>query len=137
MRRRVDLERFGTWLMVLITVLTLAALGVFGVLKSVAEDLHLQNAISFHQADPGSHWPPGKWLSARLADDLALNDTVAVEARAGEFDHRSDRVVEATAVLALVGVLVGLLTTRPADAPARTRAETTTPLANTMSNGKV
>jgi len=41
------------------------------------------------------------------------------------------------AVLALVGILVGLLTARPASAPARAREDANAPLANTISNGKV
>jgi hypothetical protein len=137
MRPRIDLETFGTRLMVVLTVLTLAALMVFGAIKSVASDLHLQNAIVEEGADPTSRWPLGQWLTARVAGDLTPGDVVAVEARAGEFDHRSDRLLEATAVLALVGMLVGLVTARPASAVTRAREAAKIPLANTISNGKV
>src|SRR5471032_29247 len=133
MRLRIDLETFGTRLMAVLALLTLVSLLVFGAMKSVAADLHLQNAIVEEGADPTSHWPLGQWLTARVAGDLTPGDVVAVEARAGEFDHRSDRLLEATAVLALVGMLVGLVTARPASAVTRGRETARIPLANTIS----
>lgn len=136
MRLRLDLETFGTRLTVLITVVTLAAVCVFGAMKTAVADLHRQNLIVQGQADPASRWPPGQWLSALVASDVAPDNVIAVDARAGALDHRSDRLVEATAVLALVGMLVTVLTARPT-ALARARDEANTPLANTISNGKV
>lgn len=136
MRVRLDLETFGTRLTVSITVLVLASLVLFGAMKTAVADLHLQNLTVQGQAEPASRWLPGRWLSALVASDLAPDNVVAVDTRAGDLDHHADRLVEATAVLALVGMLVAVLSAPPG-ALTRARDEANTPLANTMSNGKV
>jgi hypothetical protein len=116
MRPRLDREGLGTGVVLLLTVVTLVVLGVVGAMKSAASDLHQQVAAMQEQPAP---------------------NYAALNARANDLDHRSDRLTEATAVVAVVGMLVVLLTNRSAATAVRARDETNRPLANTSSNGRV
>jgi hypothetical protein len=53
-----------------------------------------------------------------------------------ELDHRADRVLELSAVVALPGVPLALFTARP-DVEIANRREASKPLASTSSNGTV
>jgi hypothetical protein len=137
MRLQVDVEKLGTRLMLLLAVVTLVSVCVVGGMKSAALDLYQQATIARHRASPASHVPPGSWVSAWLVAGVRSDDAAALDVRAALIDHRSDRLVEATAVVALAGILVALLTGRPAAALSRGRDEASIPLANTSSNGIV
>jgi hypothetical protein len=136
MRHRLDFERAGTLVVVLLTVVTLAGASVAGGIKLAASDLRQRIHIAEHVASPESHFLLGPPMSALLAADVAPDDYIATDNRANELDHRSDRLLEATAVVALVGMLAGLLLTPTASSVRRARAATM-PLANTRSNGTV
>jgi hypothetical protein len=136
MRLPFDADRAGTALVVLLTVITVAGCGVVVTMKAAASDLHLQMDIASQQAGPATRSPMGRAATALLAGDLPPTDFSALEARAGNLDHHADRLLEATAVVALVGMLVGLLVTPPASARRRAR-EQTIPLAKTSRTGTV
>jgi hypothetical protein len=136
MRLPFGFDRAVTALVVLLTVITLVAGGVVAVMKTAASDLHLQVDISRQQAFPSTRSSLGIALSSRLAGDIAPDDYSTLEVRANDLDHHGDRLLEATAVVALVGMLVGLLVTPPASAARRAR-EQTMPLAKTRRTGTV
>jgi hypothetical protein len=133
---RLDVEKLGTVLVVLLTLVTLMSLGVYGSLKGAVGDLHAQTSILHADVPAPSRSPLGQTLAALLASDLTPGDAAALEARALELDHRADRLLEMTAVVALVGMLAALLTGRPAVERAQARDDSM-PLANTSSNGSV
>jgi hypothetical protein len=136
MRLSFDADRAGTTLVVLLTVITVAACGVVVTMKAAASDLHLQMDIAGLQAGPATRSPMGRAATALLASDVPTGDFSALEVRASDLDHHADRLLEATAVVALVGMLVGLLVTPPASARRRAR-EQTIPLAKTSRTGTV
>jgi hypothetical protein len=113
MRPRLTLENLGSVVVVLATVSTIAILGVAGSFKTASADLIAQVA---ELRDPSTPPPSGlidQQLMAALAPDIAPGDIPGRDARAQLLDHRSDRLLEATAVVALVGMLFGLVTARP------------------------
>jgi hypothetical protein len=128
--------RLATGLVVFLTALTVVMLSGVWVMKAAGLDLHAQAALAVNQAPPAPRTPLGAWLSAPFSSDLAPDDATAVEARATELDHRSDRLTEAIAVVALVGMLVALIAARPSGADDLAR-DATSPLASTSSNGTV
>src|SRR5438477_7985217 len=132
MRR--DVERLGTGLVALVTVVTLVSLGAYGSLKMAVTDLYTQAAVlnGDHTRPPRSTL--GEKLSAPLASDIAPNDGSGLNARADQLEHRADRLIELTAVVALLGMLVALLIGRPA-IEADSARDDATPLASTSSNG--
>jgi hypothetical protein len=138
MRVPFDPDRAGMLVVLILTVLTLALLAVIGALNLAAEDLHLQVETGHGEASPAERSPVGQWLSARLAADVSPADYTALETRAGELDQRADRLLEATGVVALAGMLIWLVTARPASVDERTReGDASSPVASTSSNGTV
>jgi hypothetical protein len=133
---RVDLQRLGTVLLVLVTIVTLLSLSVYGSLKEAVTDVYTQAAILRGDDTRAPRTALGQWLSAPLASDIAPGDAFALNARADETDHRADRLLEVTAVVALVGVVLALMVGPGAAEVARAR-DHSTPLANTSSNGTV
>jgi hypothetical protein len=129
-------ERLATVLVVLLTVVTLASLSVYSSLKTAVGDLHTQaaNVVRDEVAPPRSVL--GRRLFEALASDIGPRDAGGFEVRALELDHRADRLLEVTAVVALVGILVALLSGPPVIDVARGRDDRT-PLASTSSNGTV
>jgi hypothetical protein len=122
MRPRLTLE----YLVVLATLITIALLGVAGSFKIASADLTAQVAVL---RDPSNAAPRGlldQQLTAALAPDLAPDDIPGRDARAQLLDHRSDRLLEATAVVALLGMLSGLVAARPP-----TNRDASTPLSTT------
>ena len=132
--RRLTLDRLGTIALVAITLLTLATVAVAGAFRATADDLYAQVAQA--QASPSEHARTtyGAWLSSHLASDLPSADLVAVQARAEQFANRSDRLREFTGVQGLIGLLVAIVSGRPATAR-DARREASQPAANTASNG--
>jgi hypothetical protein len=132
---RLDVEKFGTVLVVFVTIVTLAALMGYGLLKVAGAELHAQA----EQVRAGQTPPPVLGLRSQAAAAFAADvapEASGLDARAFEVDHRADRLLEATAVVALMGMLVAFLGGRPAIDAAQAR-DPTTPLANTSSNGSV
>jgi hypothetical protein len=136
MRLRLNLEKLGIALVFLVTLLTLLLLGVVGSFKTASSELHRQVQIARNEMDTDPASPIGQQLSALLAPDLRGGSIAAMEVRSIELDHRADRLLEATAVVALIGMLLPLLAARPASEVALDRADTT-PLASTSNNGTV
>jgi hypothetical protein len=135
-RLRFDLDRAATALVVLLTVVTLAGAATVGLMKTAAFDMRVQMDIARHAALASARSPLGQASSAVLASDIARGDYSALEVRTNELEHRSDRLLEATAVVALLGMLAGLLVTPPASGTRRAR-EQTIPLAKTRRSGTV
>jgi hypothetical protein len=133
---RLDVERLGTVLVVLLTICVCASVSVSGSLRLTVTDLQAQAAIARGEQPPPSRSPVGQRLSAAFANDLVPGNAAADDARALELDHRADRLLELTAVVALLGMLLALVTGRPANEVAHVR-ETTRPVASTSSNGTV
>jgi hypothetical protein len=136
MRLRINLETVGTFLVVLATLITLASLGVVGSLQAASSDLLAQVETLRDPTNPEPRWVIGERLSAALTPDLASDDASARATRARLLAQRGDRLLEATAVVALLGMLLGLVAARPASQGTRAR-EASTPLASTSSNGTV
>jgi hypothetical protein len=114
MRPRLSLENLGSVLVVLSTVSTIAILGVAGSFKTASADLIAQVAELRDPSKPAPNGLIDQQLIAALAPDIAPGDIPGRDARAQLLDHRSDRLLEATAVVALVGMLFGLVAARPA-----------------------
>src|SRR5216683_2856267 len=131
---RLELERLGTVVVVLVTIVVLASVGAYGSLKLAVDDLHAQAGIAHAEVPPPSRSPLGERLSAAFAGDLAPANVSGLDARGQELDHRADRLLELTAVVALGGMLLALVTGRPAVEVAHAR-EPTTPQASTSTNG--
>jgi hypothetical protein len=133
MRRRWSLERTGAVILVGFTVVTLLVVGVSAMLRVAADDLYAAAA----EAQGSSEIPPrpayGRWVSAQLSSDVTVPDYTLLHARADQLSYRSDRLREAAAVPAIIGMLVALLTDVPDSSMARRDASQ--PLAKTSSNG--
>lgn len=134
MRLRASLERTGTSLLLTITVATLATVGVSSVFRSAADDLFATIAGIEGVTDEHAHTAYGAWLSARLAPEVARGDLAALQARANQLASQSDRLREATGIQGLIGLLVAILTGRPA-VTRDSRREASQPAAKTASNG--
>src|SRR6266851_7129299 len=128
---RLDVDRLGTVLVVLVTLVVLAAVCVCGSLKLTVDDLHAEASIARADDQLPTRSPLGRQLSAAFASDLAPENLSGLDARGQELDHRADRLLELTAVVALGGMLLALVTGRPAVEVAR---EPTTPQARTSTN---
>jgi hypothetical protein len=134
---RLDVERLGTLLVVLATIIVLASVGLSASLRLAVDDMHAIGAIMRAENPPPSRSPLGEWLSATLASDvLPPANATALNARMLELDHRADRLLELAGVVALVGLLLALLTGRPAREVAQA-CDASRPLASTSSNGTV
>jgi hypothetical protein len=136
MRRRISLEKVGTFLVVLTTLLTVGSLGVVGSLQAASSDLFAQVATLRDPTNAEPRWVIGRLVSDALTPDLATDDDKGRAARALLLAQRSDRLLEATAVVASLGMLLGLVAARPVGEARRDR-DASTPLANTTSNGTV
>src|SRR5438874_4626849 len=109
---RLDVDRLGTVLVVLVTIVVLAAVSVCGALRLAVDDLHAQAAIARADLPQPSRSPLGRRLSAAFASDLAPENLSGLDARGQELDHRADRLLELTAVVALAGMVIALFTGR-------------------------
>ena len=136
MHVRTKLDRIGTTVVVFLTALSVVMLTAVWVMNAVVLDLREQAALANSETTPAPRTPLGAWLSVPFSSDLAPDDPRALEARATELDHKSDRLTEAVAVVALVGMLVGLIAARPSG-PDDLARDATSPLASTTSNGTV
>ena len=133
---RLDVDRLGTVLVVLVTLVVLAAVCLCGSLKLTVDDLHAQASIARADDPLPTRSPLGRQLSAAFASDLAPENLSGLDARGQELDHRADRLLELTAVVALAGMLLALFTVRPAIEAAQP-GDVNTPLASTTSNGTI
>jgi len=120
---RLGAEKLGTALVVIMTIVVLALAGVSGALRLAVDDLHAQAAIARAEEPRPMRSPLGQQLSAAFAGDLSPENLAGLDARGQELDHRADRLLELSAVVALAGMLVALFTGRPASEVAQLRAE--------------
>src|SRR5438034_10796369 len=118
-------ERLGTALVVILTLAVLALFSAQGSLRYAVDDLHAQAAIARAEQPVPTRLPIGARLSAALTSDLSPANLPALDARALELDHRADRLLELTAVVALAGMLAALITGQPVVEVAQRRAERT------------
>src|SRR5579859_7221621 len=114
MRSKLDLERVGTVLVVLLTVVTVVSVVVVNGLKLAAIEMQFELSILRNEPPSTVHTAVGQQLAGWLTADVPPGDIKSLEARAGLVDHRADRLLEATAVVALGGMLVALVSLRPA-----------------------
>jgi hypothetical protein len=130
-------ERAGTGLLVVLVAVTVGIVVVSAALRSAADDLYA--SIDQTRGIPMEHGRTayGMWLSQRLSNDVAASDLEALRARADVLAYRSDRLREAAAVPAIIGLLAGLLSGTPEPEPTGTgrRRPAIQPLANTTNNG--
>jgi hypothetical protein len=118
----------------LLTLLTLLMVGV-SVSLQLASDEMLASYDEARGVTPQQvRTPYGHWLAAQLSRDLAPGDFVALRARADVLAYRSDRTRELSAVPAVIGLLVALLTDAPSPGPLEPRS-TSQAVANTTRNG--
>jgi len=136
MRPKLDLERVSTVLVVLVTVVTVGSIGVVNGLKLAAVEMQFQLSILRDESPSTIHTAVGQQLAGWLSGDVPPGDIKSLEDRAVLIDHRADRLLEATAVVALGGMLVVLVTLKPAGELARARS-VSAPVARTSSNGTV
>jgi hypothetical protein len=130
----VRVEKLGSALVVILTLVVLALFSVQGALRLAVDDLHAQAAIAEEPRPTRS--PIGERLSAAFTSDVSPDNFPGLDARALDLDHRADRLLELTAVVALAGMLVALFTGRPALEVATAR-DASKPLASTSSNGTI
>jgi hypothetical protein len=133
---RLSVDRLGTALVVILTLVVLALFSAQGALRFAVDDLHAQAAIARSDEPRPTRSPIGERLSGLFTSDLSPEDMSGLDARGLELDHRADRLLELTAVVALAGMLVALFTGRPALDVATAR-DASRPLASTSSNGTV
>jgi hypothetical protein len=133
--RTITLSRAGTVAVLLLTVGAVLIVVVSAALRLAADDLlaTVSEARGGTASQP-AHTPYGAWLARYFSTDIAPGDLDAENARGTELGYRSDRLREAAAVPALLGLLVALLTDTPSGAMAERRAASQ-PVANTTSNG--
>src|SRR5690349_20560893 len=119
--RKVSLARAGAFVLVVLVVLTLALAAASGVAKFAAEDMFTTIDERAKPTEPHTHTPYGRWLATQLTQDIDVTSPVAFRARADELNYRSDRLSEAGAVPALIGMLIALLTGAPGSLAATRR----------------
>jgi hypothetical protein len=115
-------DRLGTSLLVAAVALTLLGWAASLGLRAAADELYAQAEAA--PAQSGIPTPLGEWLASRLTPDLDQLDLRARQAQAVELSRRADRLIEATSVVALGGLMMGLLLgprqlPRPGDRPRR------------------
>jgi hypothetical protein len=137
MRAELLIDRVGIGLVALLTVVTLAMLGVAASFKIASSDLTVQAQVAHGEraADDGTTF--GRWLAMMQARDVSPGDYLGLQTRAVDVDHRADRTLEAMGVVALAGLLVSLIVARPDATTGETTREANKPLASTKSNGMV
>ena len=133
MRRHWSLERTGAAVLVALTLLTVSIVAVSGQLRVAADDMYAAVAEARGNTDVPARPAYGRWLATLLASDVPSGEINALKARADVLSYRSDRLREAAAVPAVVGLLAALLTDAPDPTGARRAASQ--PVANTSSNG--
>lgn len=126
MRPRSNLEYLGNLAVVLATVITLALLGVAGAFKIGSAELIAQVSVLQDSSRAAPRGFIAQQVTVVLAADLAPDDASGRATRAQLLDHRSDRLLEVTAVVALLGMLSGLVVSR---APTHERRRRITELA--------
>ncbi len=131
------IERAGTVLLLLTTFGVLVVVGVSSTLSLAADDVYASIDEARGVAPQVARTEAGRWLSTRLAADVPSNDLRARRRRADQLAYRSERVREVASVAALAGLLVALLTGRPAPDHVRGAFATSSPAANTTSSGTV
>jgi len=132
--RGVTVDRVGTVGVVFIAVLVLLVIGLSGAFKVGSDDMYLaiDEAHGTHLSTPRTAL--GMWLSTRLTTDLVPTNLAALRTRADQLHYRSERIQEVATVVALGGLLVAVVSGRPATETTRGR-EASSPTANTASNG--
>lgn len=134
--RGLSLHQIGTWVFGVAVLAVAAAVVLSFAMNTAADDLRQQ---ANQQAGASLDHPrraPGVWLSAAFAGDLGRANLAALEKRADDLDHRADRIREAAALAALVGLVVMLVTVRP-EARSGEGRDASSPVANTRSKGSV
>jgi hypothetical protein len=134
MRLGSGIHRVGTVALVAITVGTLAVVAMSAVLRSAADDLYAAVEQARGVTSEHTRTAYGMWLSAHLEGNLPQADLDALHARADDLAHRSDRLREAAAVPALIGLLVALITGAPEGVGDGLR-DSSQPVTKTISNG--
>ena len=130
------LERAGTWLIVLIA-LAIGLTVAFSVAMNVAaDDLRGQYAELRGGQPEMPRTAVGRWLSARMASDIAPDDAVAIDGRDQDLTHRADRTRELAAAASVAGLVLALGTGKP-ESERRRAQSASSGLANTRSNGTV
>lgn len=130
-------RRVGTWLMVLIVVAVALAFGYALALNTAATDIRQTVQVARGNIAESPPSPVGAWLAAQFSSDLVSTATDALAARADSLDHRAERIREVAAMGAFTGLLLGLLTGRPATAATLRAPLESSGAAKTTSSGSV
>jgi hypothetical protein len=134
--RRFDLGRTRVVALVLLMLITLLMVAVAVSLQLASGELMASYDEAHGETPQQVRTPYGGWLAAQLTRDLAPGDLVASRTRADVLALRSDRTRELSAVPAVIGLLVALLTDAPSTGPLEPRP-TSQAVANTTRNGSV
>lgn len=126
-----SIERIGTLVLVALTAATLLIAATSVAMRAAADDVYA--SIEQARGSPQPRTAYAQWLSTRLAGDVPEPDLAARKARADQLSYRSDRLREAAAVPALIGLLVAVTTASPG--VRGDRRDASQPAANTTSNG--
>jgi hypothetical protein len=99
--------RFARAVLLAVVAIVLIGLGASFALHSAGAEL----IADAHEqgGETVQHTAFGRWLAPRLAPDAATLPVEVRDARGQAFHQLADRVVEAASVIALLGVVLGLL----------------------------
>jgi hypothetical protein len=133
---RPRLPSAGTWLVVLIALAIGLTVAFSVAMNLAADDLRGQFAELRGSQPEMPRNAIGRWLSARMASDIAPDDAAAIDGRDQDLTHRAERTRELAAAASLAGLVLALGTARP-EAASRRAQSARSGLANTRSNGTV
>src|SRR5438045_1806813 len=102
------MRSLGSVLVLAITLAVLVGAISSAALKTASNDLASQVNLARNASDVQPRTAFGQTLSGLLAADLVVDDLGGRSTRASLLDHRADRLLEATAVAALLGTFVWL-----------------------------
>src|ERR1041385_3352508 len=134
--RTLSIESAGAWLFAIVALAIGLAVALSFALNLAASDVRAQSRQLQALDTEFTRTPLSEWLSATLAPDVPRADYVALDRRAGDLDHRADRIRELAAAASVAGLLLALGTARP-EVRKRTDQSASSALASPRSNGTV
>jgi hypothetical protein len=122
------MERVGRFSLVLITLFTAAVVGLSAAMRIASDDLYAVANQARGTTGDQVRTAYGDVVAGLLTQDIQSGDIDAEYDRGKELGYRSERLRELAAVPAVIGLLIALLSDKPAQASRE-------PAANTSSNG--
>lgn len=118
------MERIGRVALLVMALITLAVVGASEAMHLASDDIIA--VVNEARGTTGAQVRTayGSFFAAQLSRDVDPSDLNAEYSRANELAYRSDRLRELAAVPALIGLLIALLSEKPAQASTEPAAKT-------------